>query len=155
MRVCFSSGFNLAIEMLFMSGNMSARTSLNAFCFNLAIERLFRSGLAGAPAHLLADSNFMGFNLAIERLFRSGLRMPHRSNPRRLYVSISQSRGFSGQDERARPRDSVKPVSISQSRCFSCQGKKPNNARRCSCSRFNLAIERLFSSGSHRGGCNR
>ena len=87
--------FNLAIEMLFISG-ATARLRIPNYplCFNLVIEMLFISGLENDIGR---QATISGFNLAIEMLFISGIGMTAtRATP--CHVSISQSRCFSFQD---------------------------------------------------------
>ena len=64
----FYYGFNLAIEMLFISGARGGDEHLSNLRFNLAIEMLF---ISGTPAVSITAGDG-GFNLAIEMLFISG-----------------------------------------------------------------------------------
>ena len=69
---------------------------------------------------------------------------------RRYIVSISQSRGFSFQVEKRADARGCRYVSISQSRGFSFQDGYDQDDR-FAYLRFNLAIERLFISGTPTG----
>ena len=112
------TGFNLAIEMLVISGPICAASRLYLLSFNLAIEMLVISGLfrrnhtkvritrfnlaiemlviSGAGRRRWQGIPPVCFNLAIEMLVISGCAlMPRRSDC--LFVSISQSRCLSFQ----------------------------------------------------------
>ena len=113
-------GFNLAIEMLFISG--------------FRCRWMTKSGVS-----MFQSRNRDAFHFRARGIPRGGYTFG---------VSISQSRGFSFQVgiRRWQPRD-IFEVSISQSRCFSFQGRFGiQHARRLTI-RFNLAIEMLFISG--------
>ena len=114
-----ASGFNLAIEMLFISGQQPNAPHSRHPRFNLAIEMLFISGRARYNALSFASS-----------------------------VSISQSRCFSFQVYGGHsPSAYLWNVSISQSRGFSFQVNWMTVASHWTRMRFNLAIEMLFISG--------
>ena len=122
-------GFNLAIEMLIISGNTGVYPSVAALtCFNLAIEMLIISGsLQELRCHHVVD------------------------------VSISQSRCLSFQAENIAEQEiRFYQVSISQSRCLSFQATARRSLRRIT-SGFNLAIEMLIISGCESccPSCNR
>ena len=142
LNVVIQESFNLAIEMLVISGPVSILSGYRCCLrFNLAIEMLVISGrMVGLPVWMTAR-----FNLAIEMLVISG-------EPRRIAfgkscgVSISQSRCLSFQVGDPYGEAHPRSVSISQSRCLSFQG----NLRILLASpliRFNLAIEMLVISG--------
>ena len=63
-----SHGFNLAIEMLVISGERKPSTESLFICFNLAIEMLVISGFQLK----IVDAGYESFNLAIEMLVISG-----------------------------------------------------------------------------------
>ena len=117
------TSFNLAIEMLIISGSAVRILNPNLIrCFNLAIEMLIISGTADAHAEMDVSS---GFNLAIEMLIISGLR-GMLSLIGDFEVSISQSRCLSFQVVRVLTEEaSMSYVSISQSRCLSFQDAYP------------------------------
>ena len=115
------TSFNLAIEMLFISGLLcwERHRHCHRHRFNLAIEMLFISGRW--PLNTM-QGRLPGFNLAIEMLFISG--------------------------EAIRvPLIGIRPVSISQSRGFSFQAPRRAIGKGYLLHRFNLAIEMLFISG--------
>ena len=141
------SRFNLAIEMLFISGNarpipsakvISSFQSRNRDAFHF---RLLRAGLGVAPAHF-------SFNLAIEMLFISGEKRLG-GKPARCPFQSRNRDAFHFREEITFPYSAARgTVSISQSRCFSFQGQAGLPLRRTSLSVcFNLAIEMLFISG--------
>ena len=117
-RICLQS-FNLAIEILVISGTASASPAPQVFtCFNLAIEILVISGLS----RTLRDIPLSRFNLAIEILVISG-----------AVLALQQTLpdGF-----QSRNRDS-------------CHFRRtPLDSTRHTHNRFNLAIEILVISGS-------
>ena len=85
--------FNLAIEMLVISGKGQSPGAAASDGFNLAIEMLVISG----TSDLTTKRSLNCFNLAIEMLVISGryLNIPSRNNS--CHVSISQSRCLSFQ----------------------------------------------------------
>ena len=86
--------FNLAIEMLFISGTLFSTYRIGSTNrFNLAIEMLF---ISGEYAINTRSEQHCCFNLAIEMLFISGFPLPL-TLPAFISVSISQSRCFSYQ----------------------------------------------------------
>ena len=115
---CTHHGFNLAIERLFSSG-LDADVNLDIqVSFQSRNRDAFHFRELQAQHHALWDYSF---NLAIERLFI--LVNLAKAESRFIQVSISQSRCFSVQGkDRARAYRALSCVSISQSRCFSCQG---------------------------------
>ena len=121
--------FNLAIEMLFISGRMiPSRRIPRQNCFNLAIEMLFISGWVVSVRRLSPS------------LFQSRNRDAFHFRNYGFYCE----------------RCDTLIVSISQSRCFSFQGPISSSIAVLLYSSFNLAIEMLFISGAgvyYRGVC--
>ena len=133
----------------FQEGRDKVRAT-NRTSFNLAIEMLVISGPGGMSC-ILSE---YGFNLAIEMLVISGRKRKVRRDAESI-VSISQSRCLSFQGHRRmRHRRRIMHVSISQSRCLSFQvgGRVWHGTL---LSRFNLAIEMLVISGSGCSGSYR
>ena len=185
--------------MLFISAPPERATDPDWHCFNLAIEMLFISGTRGElaiePLRKVSISQSRGFSVQGFRLCGEGwthqvsisqsrcfsfqgsfelrlaklpeLEFQSRNREafqfrfsqricflRGTYVSISQSRGFSFQAGSAHLRDGGGSlVSISQSRGFSFQAKRLLGRLQCGIPSFNLAIERLFISGSCCSNC--
>ena len=95
--------------------------------------------------------NPFGFNLAIEMLFISGkILRRDRHSKTHLFQSRNRDAFHFRVPPSAAGTAASSYVSISQSRCFSFQGKSCNISS-TPFLRFNLAIEMLFISGGHRG----
>ena len=112
--------FNLAIEMLFISGApRTTQKHQHRFSVSISQSRCFSFQDRRHPppaAHCTPC-----FNLAIERLFISGAVLVVEGACCPGFVSISQSRCFSFQVAFGAGGGSGLGVSISQSRCFSFQ----------------------------------
>ena len=137
--------FNLAIEMLIISGLRSARQGGHLTCFNLAIEMLIISGPRTESVTRYTRSLFQSRNRDAYHFRTSN---PYASSSARAFVSISQSRCLSFQvHARLKLGGRHSRVSISQSRCLSFQVKAREEQRVHLVRRFNLAIEMLIISG--------
>ena len=139
-----SRSFNLGIEMLFVSRyQIHHHHDLTVFCFNLGIEMLFVS----SPAIYRTQTPWLCFNLGIEMLFVSSC---HREVPTvPLYcVSISESRCFSFQGKGRGHIHAPSRVSISESRCFSFQ-VKCLSLKECTILRVSISESRCFSFQVH------
>ena len=168
------SRFNLAIEMLVISGRASARVkpSLRIVCFNLAIEMLVISGrrvivsmrrhsrafqsrnrdachFRAAGSCKVKAATLRCFNLAIEMLVISGSMAVWIAAVSSADVSISQSRCLSFQGQYRRLSDAAESRFQSRNR-DACHFRSlmvitnPLQIRLC----FNLAIEMLVISGT-------
>ena len=161
--------FNLAIEMLFMSGGCQRLFCRFAFRVSISQSRCFSCQVKSALDTF--SKTFQSRNRDAFHVRRHGECAPAGVR----HVSISQSRCFScqvyGRDAveshlslfQSRNRDAFHvrgdvvnagedafQVSISQSRCFSCQARAKHRAQAHTRFRFNLAIEMLFMSGAAR-----
>ena len=113
-------------------------------CFNLAIEMLIISG-SGAVG--TGESRLLVcFNLAIEMLIISGsIRGTYNVNPIMFQSRNRDAYHFRARDAVTTGR--IVGVSISQSRCLSFQVGIGHDGRPGDKARFNLAIEMLVISG--------
>ena len=167
--------FNLAIEMLFISGTNAACSptgsrdkfqsrNRDAFHFRAAVSEPdnaalneFQSRNRDAFHFRAAGCGVRGHVFQFQSRNRDAFhfRLPRCKRPLVLYgVSISQSRCFSFQATTAHGTSSPKTiVSISQSRCFSFQGNDADDDAGWLTECFNLAIEMLFISGHRFPGC--
>ena len=139
---CVRRSFNLAIEMLVISGKnnlQAARKQTDSF--NLAIEMLVISGFE----ILIEEADLECFNLAIEMLVISGsIAAAVDDAPS---VSISQSRCLSFQEQRDFASEVISALFQSRNRdaChFRVTDWDPSKNVEIS---FNLAIEMLVISG--------
>ena len=141
-----TGGFNLAIEMLVISGEGASQAIPRSVCFNLAIEMLVISGQVGRAR----SSPPPCFNLAIEMLVISGFVVGQASTIvlQACFNLAIEMLVISGSVRVDTTRTSLS-VSISQSRCLSFQANHPSpTATFATC--FNLAIEMLVISGIKR-----
>ena len=115
--------FNLAIEMLVISGEEAGLVTRQLFSFNLAIEMLVISGYADDAAGIYPKACF---NLAIEMLVISGPRCELRVRRSRSFNLAIEMLVISGSRRRVVEATATHRVSISQSRCLSFQVKRLN-----------------------------
>ena len=127
--------------MLFISGwLLSGGGAVCQFCFNLAIEMLFISG--NDAAYPMSDIFIV--SISQSRCFSyQGDR--YHCEPCSYRVSISQSRCFSYQDNGIHPTGYRSHVSISQSRCFSYQVSCKNTPAGFGCTIVSISQSRCFS----------